>query len=37
LLVILLAMFVETAMSLAGPWPLRIIIDNVIGNLIRDA
>ena len=36
LFVILLAMFVKTAMSLAGPWPLKIIIDNVIGNLIRD-
>ena len=32
LLVILLAMLVETAMSLAGPWPLKIIIDNVVGS-----
>ena len=32
LLLILLAMLVETAMSLAGPWPLKIIIDNVIGS-----
>jgi len=32
LVVILLAMLVETAMSLAGPWPLKIIIDNVVGN-----
>ncbi len=32
LLIILLAMLVETAMSLAGPWPLKIIIDNVIGS-----
>src|SRR5664280_1184978 len=32
LLIILLAMMVETAMSLAGPWPLKIIIDNVIGS-----
>src|SRR5271166_6575906 len=32
LLIILLAMLVETAMSLAGPWPLKIIIDNVVGN-----
>jgi ABC-type multidrug transport system fused ATPase/permease subunit len=32
LLVILLAMLVETAMSLAGPWPLKIIIDNVAGG-----
>ena len=32
LLIVLLAMLVETAMSLAGPWPLKIIIDNVIGS-----
>jgi subfamily B ATP-binding cassette protein MsbA len=32
LLVILLAMMVETAMSLAAPWPLKIIIDNVAGS-----
>src|SRR5580700_4109083 len=32
LLIILLAMLVETAMSLAGPWPLKIIIDNVAGG-----
>jgi ABC-type multidrug transport system fused ATPase/permease subunit len=32
LLIILLAMLVETAMSLAAPWPLKIIIDNVVGN-----
>ena len=32
LLIILIAMLVETAVSLAGPWPLKIIIDNVIGN-----
>jgi ABC-type multidrug transport system fused ATPase/permease subunit len=32
LFIILLAMLVETAMSLAGPWPLKIIIDNVIGS-----
>jgi len=25
-------MFVETAMSLASPWPLKIILDNVIGH-----
>jgi ABC-type multidrug transport system fused ATPase/permease subunit len=30
LLIILIAMLVETAVSLAGPWPLKIIIDNVI-------
>ena len=32
LLIILLAMLVETAMSLASPWPLKIIIDNVVGS-----
>ena len=32
LIIILLAMMVETAMSLAGPWPLKIIIDNVVGH-----
>jgi ABC-type multidrug transport system fused ATPase/permease subunit len=32
LLIILIAMLVETAVSLAGPWPLKIIIDNVIGD-----
>jgi ABC-type multidrug transport system fused ATPase/permease subunit len=32
LLTILLAMLVETAMSLANPWPLKIIIDNVIDH-----
>ena len=32
LLIILLAMLVETTASLASPWPLKIIIDNVIGN-----
>jgi ABC-type multidrug transport system fused ATPase/permease subunit len=32
LFVILLAMLVETAMSLAGPWPLKIILDNVVGT-----
>jgi len=32
LLIILLAMLVETAMSLAGPWPLKVIIDNVVGS-----
>jgi len=25
-------MFVETAMSLASPWPLKIILDNVVGH-----
>ena len=32
LIIILLAMLVETAMSLAAPWPLKIIIDSVAGN-----
>jgi subfamily B ATP-binding cassette protein MsbA len=32
LVIILLAMLVETAMSLASPWPLKVIIDNVVGN-----
>src|SRR5271167_3444301 len=32
LVIILLAMLVETAMSLAAPWPLKIIIDNVVGS-----
>jgi len=32
LVIILAAMFVETAMSLATPWPLKIILDNVVGH-----
>ena len=32
LMIIFLAMLVETVMGLAAPWPLKIIIDNVIGN-----
>jgi ABC-type multidrug transport system fused ATPase/permease subunit len=32
LLIILLAMLVETGSSLATPWPLKIIIDNVVGH-----
>ncbi len=32
LAIILAAMFVETVMSLATPWPLKIILDNVIGD-----
>ncbi len=32
LLIILLAMLVETGMSLASPWPLKVIIDNVVGS-----
>jgi subfamily B ATP-binding cassette protein MsbA len=32
LLIILAAMLVETVMSLASPWPLKVIIDNVIDH-----
>ena len=32
LLIILMAMLVQTAMSVAGPWPLKIILDNVVGT-----
>src|SRR3984957_18810922 len=32
LVIILIAMLVETAMSLATPWPLKIILDNVVGD-----
>src|SRR5678815_4455994 len=32
LLIIFIAMLIETAMGLAAPWPLKIIIDNVIRN-----
>ena len=32
LLIILTAMLVQTAMSVAGPWPLKIILDNVVGS-----
>ncbi len=32
LFVILLAMLVETAMGVAGPWPLKIVLDNVVGS-----
>jgi ABC-type multidrug transport system fused ATPase/permease subunit len=32
LVIILLAMLVETLMSLAAPWPLKIILDNVVGE-----
>jgi len=30
--IILIAMLVQTAMSVAGPWPLKIILDNVVGT-----
>ncbi len=32
LTIIFLAMIVETAMSLAGPWPLKVVIDSVVGH-----
>jgi ABC-type multidrug transport system fused ATPase/permease subunit len=32
LVVILLAMLVETVMSVAAPWPLKIVLDNVVGS-----
>jgi ABC-type multidrug transport system fused ATPase/permease subunit len=32
LVVVLVAMVVETLMSLASPWPLKIILDNVVGS-----
>jgi ABC-type multidrug transport system fused ATPase/permease subunit len=32
LTIIFLAMLVETAMSLAGPWPLKIVLDSVVGH-----
>jgi subfamily B ATP-binding cassette protein MsbA len=32
IVIILLAMVVETAMALAAPWPLKVILDNVVGS-----
>ncbi len=32
LVIVLAAMLVQTAMSLAAPWPLKIILDNVVGT-----
>ncbi len=32
LVIVLAAMLVQTAMSLAAPWPLKIILDNVVGS-----
>jgi ABC-type multidrug transport system fused ATPase/permease subunit len=32
LLVVLAAMLVQTLMSLAGPWPLKIVLDNAVGK-----
>ena len=31
LVIILAAMLVQTAMSVATPWPLKVILDNVVG------
>ena len=32
LAIVLIAMLVETAMSLASPWPLKVVIDSVLGS-----
>ena len=32
IVIILLAMLAETAMSLAAPWSLKVILDNVLGT-----
>ena len=32
LLVVLLAMLVQTAMGVAAPWPLKVVVDNVVGT-----
>ena len=32
LIIVFVAMLIETAMSLAAPWPLKVIIDNVVGT-----
>jgi subfamily B ATP-binding cassette protein MsbA len=32
LLVVLVAMMIETAMSIAGPWPLKVVLDNAVGH-----
>jgi ABC-type multidrug transport system fused ATPase/permease subunit len=32
LVIVLVAMVVETAMSLASPWPLKVVIDSVLGS-----
>ncbi len=32
LAIVFVAMLIETAMSLAGPWPLKIVLDNVVGG-----
>jgi ABC-type multidrug transport system fused ATPase/permease subunit len=32
LIIVFIAMVIETAMSLASPWPLKIVIDSVLGS-----
>jgi ABC-type multidrug transport system fused ATPase/permease subunit len=32
LLIVFVAMLIETAMSLASPWPLKVVIDSVLGS-----
>ena len=32
LIIILLAMLVQSTMTLAAPWPLKVILDNVVGD-----
>jgi len=32
LVIVLAAMIVETAMNLAAPWPLKVVIDNAVGH-----
>ena len=32
LVIVLVAMIVETAMSIAAPWPLKVILDNALGH-----
>jgi ABC-type multidrug transport system fused ATPase/permease subunit len=32
LAIVLAAMLIETAMNLASPWPLKVILDNVVGH-----
>ena len=32
LVIVVVAMVVQTAMSLAAPWPLKVILDNVVGD-----
>ena len=32
LIIVFVAMLLETAMSIAAPWPLKIILDNVVGK-----